>query len=429
VCKVLDAPSNAVASHRSGKGAISLGTMNTPGLTTSKACLSIFNASGKEFKYPLDGSCEMKTIHDKFIAQGKLTIVWERPARTVLVSEAKPDVLRNFLQKLRAVLEGKNIESLKEITKEKKSDLGGQVELVVRRRDQYPTSSKSFPSASLKTLVLSGIGLKRVDGRWFSCTLLTSLDLSRNHMSAAPDLVKMKLIGRLVNLQVLNMSRNGLARLPVEMMSYLPPSLLHLDLSHNRFKSIPSLATVPSLSLLNMAYNQLESLPSELRSRRSLSLNLDNNAIRFIPYMLSNTRQTFSITGNALNEPASKPDLSAVRSPPSMLQWAMQSLKRNRFPVEELYSVYMVRFWDDEGIDVCDYCAKFFASDLLFAFVQLTEASTISVQAAFNTRYPTRIVSCRGCYVRRNPPAGQRRVVMPILPPGLRRMAVARRRN
>ncbi|GMR37048.1 hypothetical protein PMAYCL1PPCAC_07243, partial [Pristionchus mayeri] len=239
VCKVLDVPSGVKGGHRSGKGTVALGTMNTPGLKSSKACLSVFTAAGKEHKYPLDGSSEVKMIHDKFIDQGKLTIVWTIPSRTIFVSDANPAVLRNLLHKLRAVLKGENIESLKEITKEKKSDLGGQVSMVVNKREEYP--KKGFPSATLKTLVLSGIGLKRVDGRWFSSTLLTSLDLSRNQMGAAPDKEKMKNMVKLVNLQELNPSHNRLVGLSSDVFSSLPPSLLRLDLSFNLLRSMPPL--------------------------------------------------------------------------------------------------------------------------------------------------------------------------------------------
>ncbi|KAF8361815.1 hypothetical protein PRIPAC_88738 [Pristionchus pacificus] len=126
--------------------------------------------------------------------------------------------MRNFMNQLQAVLRGENIDTLKEITKEKKCDLGGQVELIVTKRDDYP---KNFPSASLKILSLSGIGLKRVDGKWFTCTLLTTLDLSRNQLGSAPDLVKMRLVGRLINLQVLNLSHNRLLELPVSFLTFI----------------------------------------------------------------------------------------------------------------------------------------------------------------------------------------------------------------
>ncbi|KAF8359079.1 lrr-1 [Pristionchus pacificus] len=395
VCKVLDAPTSAVAGHRSGKGAISIGTMNTPGLKTSKPCLSVFTASGKEHKYPLDGTSEVATVHDKFISQGKVTIVWKNPLRTTMISEARPEVLRNLVHKLQAVLKGENIETLKEITKEKKSDMGGQVALVVRKREEYP---KTFPSASLKSLCLSGIGLKRVDGRWFTCTLLTTLDLSRNLMSTAPDIVKMKLVGRLVNLQVLNLSHNRFHTLPTELLDSLPPSLLALDLSYNSFHQVPSLSSVPSLTLLNMAHNRLTILPKELRFRRTLSLNLDHNQIKFIPYMLSSTRLNFSVTGNPLDEPLCKPKLSSVECP-SMLQWAMQSIERNRIRLEAFLKV---RFWEEEGIDFCDYCRVSFATNFVFPFVQAVDASMLSSQAAFNTRYPSKTIACRKCYLQRN---------------------------
>ncbi|GMR35415.1 hypothetical protein PMAYCL1PPCAC_05610, partial [Pristionchus mayeri] len=414
-CKVLDAPSGAVGSHRPGKGIIQLGTMNTPGLKSSKACLSVFTAAGKEHKYPLDGSIEVETIHDRFIDQGKLTIVWREPRRTILISDAKPTVLRNFVDKFRAALRGENIESLKEIIKEKKSDLGGPVSLAVTKKENYP---KTFSTATLKTLVISGIDRKAIDGRWFSCTHLTTLDLSRNQLGAAPDFEKMKNIAKLVNLQDLTLSRNRLAEPAVrnrelrkrmaelaEVFTSLPPSLLRLDLSFNGLRWMPPLGHLPSLERLDLANNRLTALPHELRHRTKLSLNLDNNQIKFLPVLRSNQRQTFSITGNPLDQPAMPPRLTDVKCP-SLHQLAMQSVMRNRIRIE---TAIKVRFWEGEGTDFCDYCGKWFAADALLSSVYMGNAAFISVHAAHNTHYPTRAMSCTDCYKRRyrprNPPA------------------------
>ncbi|GMS84749.1 hypothetical protein PENTCL1PPCAC_6924, partial [Pristionchus entomophagus] len=313
-------------------------------MRTSKPCLSVSTANGVSRNMMLSGKQRAQELN---------------ALQSVILWMAKPDVLRIFLGQLDEVLDGRGVGTLKEITKDKKSDLKGPVKIVVTSRNEYRKSFENVPSATLKTLILSGIGLKKVDTRWFSCSLLTSLHLSKNQMNSITDLVKMRLIGRLVNLQVLNMSHNGLMRLPIEMMASFPPSLLHLDLSFNLFRSIPSFSYMPSLTILNMANNRLEILPHDLRNRRSVSFNFDNNQIKFLPCMSSNVRQTFSITGNSLNESVSSVDLSLMKCP-SRLQWAMQSIKINRIRVEESIKA---RFWEEEGIDFCDYCAIPLAAD------------------------------------------------------------------
>ncbi|GMT16773.1 hypothetical protein PFISCL1PPCAC_8070 [Pristionchus fissidentatus] len=390
LCKVLDAPTNAVATHRAGKGSVSLGTVKEPGLKRSVPCLTVFTATGKEHPYHLDGRCEVQIIHAKFVTEGKLTIVWSKPNRTTMISEARPDVLRNFMNQFNDTRRGENHENLKEIAKERKSDFGGQVELVVRNKNDYPST---FPSATLKTLVLSGLRLRRVDGRWFSCTLLTSLDLSRNQMSTAPDLPKLRLLSRLVHLQVLNLSNNGFETVSSDLMSSLPPSLLSLDLSSNRLRCLPSLRSVPALLSLNVANNQLQTLTSELRSRCSMSLNVDNNQLRWLPCLRSSTRPIFSAAGNPLDQPRRSPKTRVIKVP-SLLQCAMECIQRNRVVVD---AVIEARFWDEDEIDFCDQCRRMFAADRLYPFITRLEARQLSVQAQFAARYPSRLMTCRRC--------------------------------
>uniref|UniRef100_A0A3B3YCH9 Leucine rich repeat containing 2 n=1 Tax=Poecilia mexicana TaxID=48701 RepID=A0A3B3YCH9_9TELE len=138
-------------------------------------------------------------------------------------------------------------------------------------------------------------------------TQLTVLEIPRNLIADLPPQ-----IGKLSALHRLNISYNRLSRVPPELgdceqlerlelagnlsLSELPfelsglKQLVHLDISENRFASIPICALRMSrLQLLDLSNNQLSDLPQDMDRLQQLStLFVHQNSLSYLPVCLAN---------------------------------------------------------------------------------------------------------------------------------------------
>ncbi|XP_054895189.1 leucine-rich repeat-containing protein 2 isoform X3 [Poeciliopsis prolifica] len=138
-------------------------------------------------------------------------------------------------------------------------------------------------------------------------TQLTVLEIPRNLITDLPPQ-----IGKLAALRRLNVSYNRLSRVPPELgdceklerlelagnlsLSELPfelsslKQLVHLDISENRFASIPVCALRMSrLQLLDLSNNQLSDLPQDMDRLQQLStLFVHSNRLSYLPVCLTN---------------------------------------------------------------------------------------------------------------------------------------------
>ncbi|XP_027873583.1 leucine-rich repeat-containing protein 2 isoform X3 [Xiphophorus couchianus] len=138
-------------------------------------------------------------------------------------------------------------------------------------------------------------------------TQLTVLEIPRNLIADLPPQ-----IGKLAALRRLNVSYNRLSRVPPELgdceklerlelagnlsLSELPfelsslKQLVHLDISENRFASIPICALRMSrLQLLDLSNNQLSDLPQDMDRLQELStLYVHKNSLSYLPVCLTN---------------------------------------------------------------------------------------------------------------------------------------------
>jgi len=117
-------------------------------------------------------------------------------------------------------------------------------------------------------------------------TQLQSLDLSRNGLTTLPEW-----LGQLTQLRSLSLSRTGLITLP-EWLRRLA-QLQSLDLSFNYLRVLPEwLGQITQLQSLDLSSNQLTELPEWLGQLNQLvSLNLFSNRLSILPSSLGQLRQ------------------------------------------------------------------------------------------------------------------------------------------
>uniref|UniRef100_A0A3B3W0X1 Leucine rich repeat containing 2 n=1 Tax=Poecilia latipinna TaxID=48699 RepID=A0A3B3W0X1_9TELE len=156
-------------------------------------------------------------------------------------------------------------------------------------------------------------------------TQLTVLEIPRNLIADLPPQ-----IGKLSALRRLNISYNRLSRVPPELgdceqlerlelagnlsLSELPfelsglKQLVHLDISENRFASIPICALRMSrLQLLDLSNNQLSDLPQDMDRLQQLStLFVHQNSLSYLPVCLANISSLRMVvaSGDGLTNPS-----------------------------------------------------------------------------------------------------------------------------
>ncbi|KAH7726242.1 leucine-rich repeat protein 1-like protein [Aphelenchoides avenae] len=210
-------------------------------------------------------------IYKNFVSRGQLTIEFNAPPHTILISKAKPEELSKLLRLVEQVL-NKGAVSDPEQLRRSCTALKDQsttttkarpIQMVVANKDEYPRDG--FPE-TLENLKISA-ALRAVDTRWFRLRYLTELDLSNNRLSlmTPKDWKKFAGISRLDGLRRLSLRQNGLKGiLPEIVWKALPVMMSELDLSHNQFSAIPEeLFRLAFLRDLNLAHNELSKLPDD----------------------------------------------------------------------------------------------------------------------------------------------------------------------
>jgi Leucine-rich repeat (LRR) protein len=110
----------------------------------------------------------------------------------------------------------------------------------------------------------------------YCCSSDSTQDVSNNDLKELPDCIK-----ELVELRELNLSRNGLQKLPVGMFELL------LCLISSEFGKL-------RLTTLNLSDNKVTELPLSLRDMSSLqNLTLDNNPLLVPPAHVGTVTTTF----------------------------------------------------------------------------------------------------------------------------------------
>lgn len=136
---------------------------------------------------------------------------------------------------------------------------------------------------SLRELVLSHMGIKRLPQAIRECDSLTRLDISSNNIV---DLEHIPL-NELVGLSSLKCHNNRLSSIPDYFARFR--QLKYLNLSNNRFETIPTtVCEIEPLLELDISFNTATSVPPEIGKLKSLErLNLLANLINSLPFSLS----------------------------------------------------------------------------------------------------------------------------------------------
>ncbi|KAK4700749.1 hypothetical protein P7C70_g5496, partial [Phenoliferia sp. Uapishka_3] len=136
---------------------------------------------------------------------------------------------------------------------------------------------------SLRELILSHMGIKRIPQAVKQCVGLTRLDISNNHIV---DLEHIALdeVGELTSLKCHN---NRLWTLPDYFNRF--KLLKYLNLSNNRFESVPGVVCeIPALVELDVSFNTITTVPPEIGQLVNLErLVLLANTINFLPPTLA----------------------------------------------------------------------------------------------------------------------------------------------
>ncbi|KAK4054665.1 cysteinyl-tRNA synthetase [Microbotryomycetes sp. JL221] len=136
---------------------------------------------------------------------------------------------------------------------------------------------------SLRELILSHMGIKRIPQAIKECYSLTRLDISNNHIVDLEHIA----LDELTELMSLKCHNNRLWTLP-DYFSDLT-ALKYLNLSNNRFDSIPRVVPqIPSLVELDISFNTITTVPPEIGKLENLErLVLLANTINLLPQSLS----------------------------------------------------------------------------------------------------------------------------------------------
>lgn len=132
---------------------------------------------------------------------------------------------------------------------------------------------------SLRELVLSNMGIKRIPQAVKECVSLTRLDISNNHIVELEHIA----LDELSELTSLKCHNNRLWQLPEYFSRF--KQLKYLNLSNNRFEAMPIVVCeVVALVELDVSFNTITTVPAEIGQLRSLErLVLLANMITFLP--------------------------------------------------------------------------------------------------------------------------------------------------
>lgn len=248
----------------------------------SEYCMILFtsqDSTGR--KYDITGNIKM--ILTRFIHEGKCTIQFKQPEHDFYIN-ADVIQLKGFLHLLKRLLANKLTE--KEITLSsiavtpiKTKDIA-PVKLTIIKRSEYPSRF----ARTLEELHINDIQRCGVDKGIFNLVNLKILDLSNNCIEFIPDE-----LNTLKNLRFVDFSHNNLGKSACLKWNWLkgnmPRTLQSLDLSHNGLDRIPNeVFKVFSLNTLNLNHNSLKVLPSGIGNLMKLKVfSISNNILKLLP--------------------------------------------------------------------------------------------------------------------------------------------------
>ncbi len=126
---------------------------------------------------------------------------------------------------------------------------------------------------------------------------ITTLNFTNEQLTTLPDW-----IGKLKNLQMLDLSGNKFKTIPSEIWNL--KNLKHLGLYNNAIEKLPDeIANLENLQKLDLTANQLRTLPDSFGKLKNLQiLNLFNNQLTTLPESFGNLKslQTLDLTANQL---------------------------------------------------------------------------------------------------------------------------------
>uniref|UniRef100_A0A8R1DT36 PIF1/LRR1 pleckstrin homology domain-containing protein n=1 Tax=Caenorhabditis japonica TaxID=281687 RepID=A0A8R1DT36_CAEJA len=239
-------------------------------------------------------------------AKGKATFNFpSKPPISVLISKADPENLAQFLELIRKILNGENVDVDK--VKIKSSDFKPST-IHIKAQSDYSRHMKNA-SEFLKVLKIDPITMRMPDTGWMKCKNLATLVLSGNPITRLKK--NLHVFKSLPNLEVLELKNCELGALSVqeiaEMFATLSKSVTSLDLSENELKIFPPCYHLCQLRTLNLANNLLKYVPSRIVHFRNLSnFNVSHNQIRSLPHIFDkfSNMQSFSLSGNgSLDQP------------------------------------------------------------------------------------------------------------------------------
>ncbi|KAH7718744.1 peptidylprolyl isomerase-like 5 [Aphelenchoides avenae] len=323
-------------------------------------------------------------VFKNVVHQGKLTIRFNAPAHTILISDANPAELSKLHRLIDQVLSTGSVsdpEQLRRSYTALKDQSTTKAKPRPKRMDiasqnDYPRDG--FPD-TLQHLKISA-ALRAVDIRWFRLHELVELDLANNLLSKIKpqDWSKFTGISRLHSLRRLSLQQNRFSRLlPEPFWKALPLSITDLDLSHNEFSAVPDvLFRLVNLRDLNLADNFLSKLPDDISQLPRLQrLNVSGNRLRYLPATLfpSSGRprlEEVDLTGNRFEYPTDNYQPNRVgrvtvplarHSLPSLVELAAAVVLQQRLRFADDDMPVLLRRSLRSLVERCCDCGKLFA--------------------------------------------------------------------
>uniref|UniRef100_A0A915AQI0 DUF1308 domain-containing protein n=2 Tax=Parascaris univalens TaxID=6257 RepID=A0A915AQI0_PARUN len=320
------------------------------------------NRSGVKF---LLNNVTLSSIQGRFINDGRVTIQMAEPPVDIFISKAIPDRLKKILALISSIIKGEDVEL--EVRKQVTSAdfVARDMQMSIVNCSQYPVYPSGFP-AHLTELTITGIGLRRVDGRWFGLKSLRLLNLRDNLLGEAPDFsTKFLNIVRLQNLQMLILAKNNISNLTEDQWLSFPTSLFVLDIRDNLLTGIlpEAVAHLHRLVAFLACGNQIRAIPDEMCRMSSLRvLRLSGNDLQFVPASIRCLRLDFiDLTGNEKLCGPFEPCKHLLTKAAPLLQTAIAYLQNRGISMEGLpWDIQM--FSHDETV-VCSICKRFSPRD------------------------------------------------------------------
>ncbi|KAJ1369367.1 hypothetical protein KIN20_030807 [Parelaphostrongylus tenuis] len=308
--------------------------------------------------------------------------------------KCNPSHLQRFLDNLLAALRGDEI-SISTLAKVRRSDFkAASTVLQVTQGDLKVVPSRL---SELEVIELVGCELRSVESRWFALPMLLCLELADNCLGKATDFVKFKLLSRLKNLQYLSLMNNEIETIPPYFFESLPPSLITLNLSHNRLVSLPkSLVNVRNLRTLYLGHNLLSHLPRDMSDMDLRCLCVDHNRLPWLPHDLRSRRfEKLYFSNNPMVAPSPYIIGPVV---PSLTSVAFASLRSHS--LQEDILPWDLKMIGDNLCMKCSCCRLWTATSLLSMCLVGERVSEFADETDTMQPVTMRSFSCQKCVGR-----------------------------